>query len=93
MIAAFELAGAVGMLTTGYLTDRLFKGRGAPLSMITMLLCGITVYIFWRIPPGNVAWSTTLFALTGFFVYSPQACVGVMAANLATNGPRQQRSD
>jgi len=84
MIAAFEVAGMLGMLTTGYLTDRLFGGRGAPLSMISMVLCGVTVYVFWRIPAGNVGWSTTLLALTGFFVYSPQALVGVMAANLAT---------
>jgi phosphoglycerate transporter family protein len=84
MIAAFEVAGALGMLTTGYLTDRLFGGRGAPLSMLTMLLCGVTVYLFWRVPAGNVGLSTTLLALTGFFVYSPQALVGVMAANLAT---------
>jgi len=84
MIAAFEVAGAVGMLTTGYLTDRLFGGRGAPLSLLSMLLCGVSVYLFWRVPAGNVMLSTTLLALTGFFVYSPQALVGVMAANLAT---------
>jgi OPA family glycerol-3-phosphate transporter-like MFS transporter/OPA family sugar phosphate sensor protein UhpC-like MFS transporter len=84
MIAAFEVAGALGMLTTGYLTDRLFGGRGAPLSLLSMLLCGVTVYLFWRVPAGNVLLSTTLLALTGFFVYSPQALVGVMAANLAT---------
>ena len=84
MVAGFELAGTVGMLATGYLTDRWFGGRGAPLSMASMLLCGASVYLFWR-APGRMVWlNTGLLMCSGFFVYSPQALVGVMAANLAT---------
>jgi phosphoglycerate transporter family protein len=84
MVAGFELAGMTGMLVTGYLTDRLFAGRGAPLSMISMLLCGLSVYLFW-LAPGRMFWlNTALLMSSGFFVYSPQALVGVMAANLAT---------
>jgi phosphoglycerate transporter family protein len=84
MVAGFELAGMCGMLVTGYLTDRLFAGRGAPLSMVSMLLCGLSVYLFWKVPGRLPALSTGLLMATGFFVYSPQALVGVMAANLAT---------
>jgi OPA family glycerol-3-phosphate transporter-like MFS transporter/OPA family sugar phosphate sensor protein UhpC-like MFS transporter len=84
MVAGFEVAGMCGMLATGYLTDRLFAGRGAPLSMASMLLCGLSVYFFWKVP-GRLPWvSTALLMSSGFFVYSPQALVGVMAANLAT---------
>ena len=84
MIAGFEVAGSLGMLVTGYLTDRFFGGRGAPLSMISMLLCGLSVYLFW-LAPGRLFWlNTGLLMSSGFFVYSPQALVGVMAANLAT---------
>ncbi|MGA2233687.1 MAG: MFS transporter, partial [Tepidisphaeraceae bacterium] len=84
MVAGFEVAGMFGMLATGYLTDRLFGGRGAPLSMVSMLLCGASVYLFWR-APGRMFWlNTALLMASGFFVYSPQALVGVMAANLAT---------
>jgi sugar phosphate permease len=84
MVAGFEVAGLAGMLMTGTLTDRLFGGRGAPLSMISMLLCGISVFLFWK-TPGSQPWlSTFLLMCTGFFVYGPQALVGVMSANLAT---------
>jgi OPA family glycerol-3-phosphate transporter-like MFS transporter/OPA family sugar phosphate sensor protein UhpC-like MFS transporter len=84
MVAGFEVAGMCGMLVTGYLTDRIFAGRGAPLSLVSMLLCGLSVYLFWRVP-GRMPWvSTGLLMSSGFFVYSPQALVGVMAANLAT---------
>ena len=83
MVAGFEVAGMCGMLVTGYLTDRIFAGRGAPLSLVSMLLCGLSVYLFWRVP-GRMPWVSTLLLMSsGFFVYSPQALVGVMAANLA----------
>jgi sugar phosphate permease len=84
MVAGFEVAGMCGMLVTGYLTDRLFAGRGAPLSLVSMLLCGLSVYLFWK-APSRMPWlNTGLLMCSGFFVYSPQALVGVMAANLAT---------
>jgi OPA family glycerol-3-phosphate transporter-like MFS transporter/OPA family sugar phosphate sensor protein UhpC-like MFS transporter len=84
MVAGFEVAGLVGMLVTGILTDRLFGGRGAPLSLVSMLLCGLSVFLFWK-APGERQWlNTFLLACTGFFVYGPQALVGVMSANLAT---------
>src|SRR5262249_6743457 len=54
MVAAFEVAGLAGMLATGWLTDRVFRGRAAPVSLICMLLCGATVLAFGR-APGRVA--------------------------------------
>ena len=84
MVAGFEVAGLAGMISTGYLTDRIFKGRGAPLSMLSMLLCGVSIFLFWHAPNRMVWLNTSLLMCCGFFVYGPQALVGVMAANLAT---------
>jgi OPA family glycerol-3-phosphate transporter-like MFS transporter/OPA family sugar phosphate sensor protein UhpC-like MFS transporter len=84
MVAGFEVAGTVGMLVTGYLTDKLFAGRGAPLSLISMLLCGLSIFLFWETPSGHPVLNTLLLMSTGFFIYGPQALVGVMSANLAT---------
>ena len=84
MTAGFEVAGLVGMLITGWLTDRAFKGRAAPLCLLSMLLCGASILAFWKAPPNHPGLDTVLLMCTGFFVYSPQALVGVMAANLAT---------
>jgi OPA family glycerol-3-phosphate transporter-like MFS transporter/OPA family sugar phosphate sensor protein UhpC-like MFS transporter len=84
MMAGFEVAGLVGMITTGFLTDRWFGGRGVPLSLLSMLLCGLSVYLFW-IAPANMIWlNTALLMSAGFFVYGPQALVAVVVANLAT---------
>jgi OPA family glycerol-3-phosphate transporter-like MFS transporter/OPA family sugar phosphate sensor protein UhpC-like MFS transporter len=84
MVFSFEVAGLVGMIVTGYLTDRLFRGRATPLSLMCMLLCGASVYLFWMVP-GRMVWLNTLMLMSaGFFVYGPQALIGVTAANLAT---------
>ncbi|HEX4054471.1 MAG TPA: MFS transporter [Tepidisphaeraceae bacterium] len=84
MVAGFEVAGLGGMLVTGYLTDRVFRGRGAPLCVLCMLLCGLSVYLFWKVP-GQMVWlNAALLMSAGFFVYGPQALVAVIVANLAT---------
>jgi phosphoglycerate transporter family protein len=84
MVAGFEVAGLAGMLVTGYLTDRIFRGRGAPLSLLSMLLCGVSIFLFWKAPPRMVWLNTAMLMSTGFFVYGPQALVAVIVANLAT---------
>lgn len=84
MVAGFEFAGLGGMLLTGWLTDRYCAGRAAPIAMISMILCGLCVLLFWIVPPHHVVVDTTLLAGIGFFVYGPQALVAVIVVNLAT---------
>jgi len=84
MIAAFELAGLAGMLITGWLTDRVCGGRAIPICLISMLLCGVSIFLFWKTPPHRPKTDTLLLASVGFFVYCPQALLAVVAANLAT---------
>jgi sugar phosphate permease len=84
MVAGFEVAGLFGMLVTGWMTDKFFGGRGTPLSMISMLLCGGSIFLFWKTPAHAVWLNTALLAAAGFFVYGPQALVAVVVANLAT---------
>jgi len=84
MVAGFEVAGVAGMLLSGWLTDRVFGGRGARLCVISMALAGLSVLLFWKLPDSSVGLSTLLLCLTGFFIYGPQALVGVIVTNLAT---------
>lgn len=81
---AFEAAGLCGILTTGWLTDRFFRGRGAPLSLACMLLCGLSIFFFWKAPPGDPWLNTLLLMGAGFFVYGPQALVAIIVAHLAS---------
>jgi sugar phosphate permease len=84
MTAAFEISGVVGMLVAGWLTDKLFQGRGARTCVICMVLAAISVFIFWKLPAESLGKNTAALCCAGFFIYGPQALVGIIVANLAT---------
>lgn len=86
MIIAFEMAAVVGTIFAGWITDKVFAGRGARTSAICMLMAGACALGFWRLPAGAGTLPATLLLMgTGFFIYGPQALVGIVAAQQATN--------
>jgi phosphoglycerate transporter family protein len=84
MVTAFEVSGIIGMLLGGWLTDRVFGGRGARACLVYMALAGISVFIFWKLPAHSKTLSTVVLCCAGFFIYGPQALIGITVANLAT---------
>ena len=84
MVAGFEFAGLVGIVSSGWMTDRLFRGRGAPLCIFYMLAAGTTIFLFWMAPPKVMWLNTALLAAAGFFIYGPQALAAVIVVKLAT---------
>ena len=85
MIIAFELAAVAGTVCAGWLTDRLFKGRGARTCVIFMFLAATFAFGFHLLPDGTSSiWATLLLMGTGFFIYGPQGLTGIIAANQAT---------
>ena len=85
MIIAFELAAVVGTIFAGWITDRLFKGRGQRTCVFCMLFAALFSFGFWCLPNGAPAWQATLLLMgAGFCIYGPQALIGIVAANQAT---------
>jgi OPA family glycerol-3-phosphate transporter-like MFS transporter/OPA family sugar phosphate sensor protein UhpC-like MFS transporter len=84
MLAGFEAAGLAGMLAAGWITDRVFGGRGARTCVFCMIACAATVLLFWRTPVEQRTLGAIFFMASGAFIYGPQALVGIAAANLAT---------
>lgn len=85
MIIAFELAAVAGTVYAGWLTDRLFSGRGARTCVIFMALAALFAFGFYLLPEGlSSVWATVLLMGTGFFIYGPQGLTGIIAANQAT---------
>ncbi|HOX55704.1 MAG TPA: MFS transporter [Candidatus Paceibacterota bacterium] len=84
MVAGFEVSGVLGMLLSGWLTDRVFGGRGARVCVIWMALAGLSILVFWKLPTHSPWVGALPLCLAGFFIYGPQALVGVVVANLAT---------
>ncbi len=84
MVAAFEISGVAGMLFSGWITDKVFGGRGARTSVFFMILAGASMMLFWKLPNQSRLVSAALLCSAGFFIYGPQALVGTIAANLGT---------
>lgn len=83
MTGSFELAGLVGSLFAGWVSDRYFNGRRAPASVLWMSLCAVFIVLFWKAPEGNLWWGTFCIAGIGFTIYGPQFLGGLMSADLA----------
>jgi OPA family glycerol-3-phosphate transporter-like MFS transporter/OPA family sugar phosphate sensor protein UhpC-like MFS transporter len=84
VVAAFEVAGILGMLSSGWITDRLFGGRGPRACVFYMLGSGAAIWFFRTYPSSSVIVNASILAVAGFFIYGPQCLIGISAANLAT---------
>lgn len=84
LVAGYEGFGILGMLSGGWMMDKVFKGRGGRAALIYMLICTIAVFLFWKLPGESPLFYGLLLCVIGFFIYGPQALVGIIAANLAT---------
>jgi sugar phosphate permease len=84
MVGGFEFCGLLGAILGGWLTDRWFGGRAVRVCLIYMMLAGISVFLFWKIPGQSELGTAALLGAAGFFIYGPQCLLAVAAANLAT---------
>lgn len=85
MVAAFEIAGIIGMLAAGWITDRYMRGRAPRTCVFCMAGAALFMFLFWMMPGDTPVWLlfATLLA-AGFCIYGPQALTGVTAANIST---------
>ncbi len=80
--AMYEWAGIPGTLLCGYLSDSVFKGRRAPVSIIYLLLTLLCVLIYWFNPPGKPGIDMAMLIGIGFLIYGPVMLIGVHALDL-----------
>lgn len=78
----FEIAGIPGTLLCGWISDKVFKGRRAPATIIYMILIIISVVIYWQTPVGNIWMANGALILIGFLIYGPVMLIGVQALDL-----------
>jgi OPA family glycerol-3-phosphate transporter-like MFS transporter len=78
-----EFAGAAGMLTMGWVSDKLGgrRARVSVMAMIPLLLAFVGILIA---PKGMLWLDMVLFAVIGFFVYVPVMFSGVMSLDLTS---------
>lgn len=78
----YEWAGIPGTLLCGWLSDKIFKGRRAPATIIYMLLVTVAVWVYWKNPPGNPLIDNIALVAIGFLIYGPIMLIGVHALDL-----------
>lgn len=84
-LAIFEIAGCAGMLCAGWVSDKFFDGKSHRMCVVEMFLVAICMAILQFIPADtNSVVVLILLALSGFFIYGPQALLGVVATKQAT---------
>lgn len=76
----FEIAGIFGTILCGWLSDKVFKGRRAPATVIYMFLVMAAIYIYWQ--SGEKLVTNIAMASIGFLIYGPVMLIGVSALDL-----------
>lgn len=84
-VAIFEVFGVTGMLLAGWISDKFFGGRSQRTCVFCMAGVILFVGLFIALPAGtNPVILMLVLASAGFFIYGPQALIGVIASNHAT---------
>ncbi|TCC95498.1 glycerol-3-phosphate transporter [Pedobacter hiemivivus] len=78
----YEYAGIPGTLLCGLISDKVFKGRRAPATIIYMVLVLVAVLVYWKNPPGNIWIDNAALIAIGFLIYGPVMLIGVQALDL-----------
>ncbi|MBU0744434.1 MAG: phosphoglycerate transporter protein PgtP [Gammaproteobacteria bacterium] len=76
----YESAGIIGMLLCGFASDKLFKGRRAPVSILCMVIVGIGILMYWIIP--NIVVNQISLFIIGMFIYGPVMLVGIQMLDI-----------
>ncbi|ADY53428.1 glycerol-3-phosphate transporter [Pseudopedobacter saltans DSM 12145] len=79
----YEYAGIPGTLLCGWISDKIFKGRRAPATIIYMILVLVAVVVYWKNPAGNIWIDNIALVAIGFLIYGPVMLIGVQALDLA----------
>lgn len=78
----YEWAGIPGMLVSGYLSDRVFRGRRAPATICFMILVIAAILVYWFNPAGNILIDNLALVAIGFLIYGPVMMIGLQAADM-----------
>ncbi|MDO4411706.1 MFS transporter [Cutibacterium sp.] len=82
--AAFELAGILGTILCGYLSDKLFKGYRSGAGILFTALTAIAIAAYWLVPVGTpLPVLIILVACIGGLIYGPVMLIGLQAIDLA----------
>ena len=81
---AFELAGLLGTILCGWMSDKLFHSNRSKVILIFILATGLSIAGYWLAPVGTPFAIMVIFiALIGAFIYGPVGLIGLQALDLS----------
>lgn len=75
----FDLAGPIGSLTGGLISDRLFKSKRMPVCVISLFVLALLMVTFRFLPATRLAVGAGMFAI-GFLLFIPDTLISGAAA-------------
>lgn len=79
----FEAGGIFGTLIAGWGSDKIFKGRRAPINVIFAFGVIFAISALYLSPPGSLILDYTLMFAIGFLIFGPQMLIGMAAVELS----------
>jgi len=83
-VGLFEIFAIIGTIFAGWATDHIFKGKAHRMCFVCMACASLFMGIFILFPGLPIVLSIIMLAMAGFFIYGPQALIGIASANHAT---------
>lgn len=85
VVAASEIMGGiVGTLLAGWATDKFFKSKAQRTCLIGLFGATLCFFLFWLTPKSMNAVAIACIIMASFFIYMPQALLGILCSNQAT---------
>lgn len=82
--AIYELAGIVGTLLCGWMSDKVFKGWRSGAGLLFLGAVGVALAFYWLVPPTAPLWIFyLLIAIIGGLIYGPVMLIGLQAIDLS----------
>lgn len=82
-ITAFEAGGLIGMLSAGFISDKVFRGNRGLINALMMALLVVPITLFSTLSHTSFVMDATLMFFTGMMLYGPQMLIGCAAAERA----------
>ena len=80
--AIFEFAAIPGTILVGWMSDKIFAGRRAPMGIFCMIGVFIFILLYWLDPAGHELLDVFYLGAIGFLIYGPVMLIGVSALDL-----------
>ena len=83
LLATTEIVGGtLGMLLAGWLSDKLFQSKAHRTCFFCIVFATLSFFLFWKTE--SITLSFIFLIFSSFFIYGPQALLGVVATKQAT---------